>query len=91
MQRQADLCVSGQPGLQSEYQDYTEKPFLKKQKKKTSRCGYTHLRKEAETRESWGLLAMQSGQTDKWVSANYALVFLFQDSPQYRAGVSASS
>jgi hypothetical protein len=32
-QRQADFCVLGQPGLQSEFQDrqsYTEKPCLKK-------------------------------------------------------------
>jgi hypothetical protein len=35
-QRQADFCVRGQPGLQSEFQDsqgYTEKPCLKKPKK----------------------------------------------------------
>jgi hypothetical protein len=33
-QRQADFCVRGQPGLQSEFQDsqgYTEKPCLEKQ------------------------------------------------------------
>jgi hypothetical protein len=36
-QRQADFWVRGQPGLQSEFQDsqgYTEKPYLKNQKKK---------------------------------------------------------
>jgi hypothetical protein len=36
-QRQADFWVRGQPGLQSEFQDsqgYTEKPCLKKPKKK---------------------------------------------------------
>jgi hypothetical protein len=36
-QRQADFWVQGQPGLQSEFQDsqgYTEKPCLKKKKKK---------------------------------------------------------
>jgi hypothetical protein len=36
-QRQADFWVWGQPGLQSEFQDsqgYTEKPCLKKPKKK---------------------------------------------------------
>jgi hypothetical protein len=36
-QRQADFCVRGQPGLQSEFQDsqgYTEKPCLEKPKKK---------------------------------------------------------
>jgi hypothetical protein len=36
-QRQVDFWVWGQPGLQSEFQDsqgYTEKPFLKKPKKK---------------------------------------------------------
>jgi hypothetical protein len=36
-QRQADFCVRGQPGLQSEFQDsqgYTEKPCLKKQTNK---------------------------------------------------------
>jgi hypothetical protein len=36
-QRQGDLWVQGQPGLQSEFQDsqgYTEKPCLKKPKKK---------------------------------------------------------
>jgi hypothetical protein len=36
-QRQADFWVWGQPGLQSEFQDsqdYTEKPCLKKTKKK---------------------------------------------------------
>jgi hypothetical protein len=35
-QRQADFCIQGQPGLQSEFQDsqgYTEKPCLKKNKK----------------------------------------------------------
>jgi hypothetical protein len=35
-QRQADIWVQGQPGLQSEFQDsqgYTEKPCLKKPKK----------------------------------------------------------
>jgi hypothetical protein len=35
-QRQADFCVRGQPGLQSEFQDsqgYTEKPCLEKPKK----------------------------------------------------------
>jgi hypothetical protein len=34
-QRQADFCIRGQPGLQSEFQDsqgYTEKPCLKKTK-----------------------------------------------------------
>jgi hypothetical protein len=37
-QRQADFCIRGQPGLQSEFQDsqdYTEKPCLEKQKNKT--------------------------------------------------------
>jgi hypothetical protein len=37
-QRQADFRVRGQPGLQSEFQDsqdYTEKPCLEKQNKKT--------------------------------------------------------
>jgi hypothetical protein len=37
MQRQADFWVRGQPGLQSEVQDcqgYTERPCLKKTKKK---------------------------------------------------------
>jgi hypothetical protein len=32
-QRQADFCVRGQPGVQSEFQDsqgYTEKPCLEK-------------------------------------------------------------
>ena len=36
-QRQLDLWVQGQPGLQSEFQDsqgYTEKPCLEKAKKK---------------------------------------------------------
>jgi hypothetical protein len=36
-QRQVDFWVQGQPGLQSEFQDsqgYTEKPCLKKKKKK---------------------------------------------------------
>jgi hypothetical protein len=35
-QRQADFCVQGQPGLQSEFQNsqgYTEKPCLEKQNK----------------------------------------------------------
>jgi hypothetical protein len=35
-QRQADFCIPGQPGLQSELQDsqgYTEKPCLEKQNK----------------------------------------------------------
>jgi hypothetical protein len=41
-QRQADLWVWGQPGLQSEFQDsqgYTEKPCLKKKKKKKTCLG----------------------------------------------------
>ena len=36
-QKQVDFWVWGQPGIQSEFQDsqdYTEKPYLKKQKKK---------------------------------------------------------
>jgi hypothetical protein len=36
-QKQADFCVRGQPGLQSEFQDsqgYTEKPCLEKQTNK---------------------------------------------------------
>jgi iron-sulfur cluster repair protein YtfE (RIC family) len=36
-QRQADFCVGGQPGLQSEFQDsqsYTKKPCLEKNKTK---------------------------------------------------------
>jgi hypothetical protein len=36
-QRQADFCIRGQPGLQSEFQDsqgYTEKTCLKKPKRK---------------------------------------------------------
>jgi hypothetical protein len=39
-QRQADFCVCGQPGLQSEFQDsqgYMEKPCLKKKQKQTSK------------------------------------------------------
>jgi hypothetical protein len=39
-QRQADLWVRGQPGLQSEFQDsqgYTEKPCLEKLKKQTNK------------------------------------------------------
>jgi hypothetical protein len=39
-QRQADFCVRGQPGLQSEFQDnhgYKENPCLKKTKKKTKK------------------------------------------------------
>jgi hypothetical protein len=34
-QKQGDLSIRGQPGLQSEFQDsqdYTEKPWLEKQK-----------------------------------------------------------
>jgi hypothetical protein len=41
-QRQADFCVRGQPGLQSEFQDsqgYTEKPCLKKKKNMTGATG----------------------------------------------------
>jgi hypothetical protein len=37
-QRQADFCVRGQPGLQSEFQDslgYTEKSCLEKTNKQT--------------------------------------------------------
>jgi hypothetical protein len=40
-QRQADFCVTGQPGLQSEFQDsqgYTEKPCLEN---KTKICSKT--------------------------------------------------
>jgi hypothetical protein len=39
-QRQADFCVQGQPGLQSEFQDsqgYTEKPCLKQTNKQKAR------------------------------------------------------
>jgi hypothetical protein len=39
-QKQADFCVQGQPGLQSEFQDsqsYTEKPYLEKPKEKRKR------------------------------------------------------
>jgi hypothetical protein len=39
-QRQVDFRVRSQPGLQSEFQDsqgYTEKPCLKKKKKKKSK------------------------------------------------------
>ena len=39
-QRQADFCVRGQPGLQSEFKDsqgYTEEPCLEKQKQKEKR------------------------------------------------------
>jgi hypothetical protein len=39
-QRQADLCVQNQSGLQSEFQDsqgYTEKPCLEKTNKKRKR------------------------------------------------------
>jgi hypothetical protein len=42
-QRQADFWVRGQPGLQSELQDsqgYTEKPCLKKPKKKKKEHKY---------------------------------------------------
>jgi hypothetical protein len=38
-QKQADFCVRGQPGLQSEFQDsqgYTEKPCLEKKQKQTN-------------------------------------------------------
>jgi hypothetical protein len=43
-QRQADLWVRGQPGLQSEFQDsqgYTEKPCLRKKKKKKRDDGHS--------------------------------------------------
>jgi hypothetical protein len=36
-QRQADFCVQGRPGLQSEFRDsqgYTEEPYLEKPKRK---------------------------------------------------------
>jgi hypothetical protein len=36
-QRQADFWVWGQPGLQSEFQGYTEKPCLKKQTNKQTK------------------------------------------------------
>jgi hypothetical protein len=45
-QRQVDFWVRGQPGLQSELQDsqsYTEKPCLKKTKKKERERGKEHL------------------------------------------------
>ena len=29
---EADFCVQGQPGLQSKFQGYTEKPYLEKKK-----------------------------------------------------------
>jgi hypothetical protein len=43
-QRQANFCVRGQPGLQSEFQDsqgYTEKPYLQKQKNKKTKTKKT--------------------------------------------------
>jgi hypothetical protein len=42
-QRQVDFCVRGQPGLQSEFQDSqgcTEKPCLRKPKKKKRKKGF---------------------------------------------------
>jgi hypothetical protein len=46
-QRQADFCVPGQPGLQSEFQDslgYTEKPCLEKNKKTKQKNKQTNKR-----------------------------------------------
>ena len=48
-QRQADLGVQGQPGLQSEFQGYTEKPCLKnktKQNKKQNKQNKTKQNKK---------------------------------------------
>ena len=48
-QRQADFCIPGQPGLQSELQDsqgYTEEPCLKKKKKKKKKERKKEGRKE---------------------------------------------
>jgi hypothetical protein len=42
-QRQADIWVRGQPGLQSEFQDsqgYTEKPYLKKKQNKNKKIKF---------------------------------------------------
>jgi hypothetical protein len=55
-QRQADFWVPGQPGLQSEFQgsqDYTEKPWLKKQKKnqKPKQNKKTHKKKYKVVKE----------------------------------------
>jgi hypothetical protein len=47
-QRQTDLWVRGQPGLQSEFQDsqgYTEKPCLEKQTNKTKQNKQTNKQK----------------------------------------------
>jgi hypothetical protein len=62
-QRQADFCVRGQPGLQSEFQDsqgYTEKPCLKKLKKKKKIisfvCGGNHDVCRSQRDDSWELV-----------------------------------
>jgi hypothetical protein len=60
-QRQADFRVRGQPGLQSEFQDsqgYTEKPCLKKPKKKkivmvSVTMSHKVLIYHVQSKESW--------------------------------------
>jgi hypothetical protein len=56
-QRQVDLWVRGQPGLQSEFQDsqgYTEKPCLEKTKKQTNKQQQKKQKKvEADHINKW--------------------------------------
>jgi hypothetical protein len=58
-QRQADLWVQGQPGLQSEFQEtqgFTEKPCLKKQKEKRKerKAGAHHITGKKEEAKGAG-------------------------------------
>jgi hypothetical protein len=52
-QRQADFCIQGQPGLQSEFQDsqsYTEKPCLQKKKKTKNKKQKTKNKKQKKNK-----------------------------------------
>jgi hypothetical protein len=52
--RQADFCVRGQPGLQSEFQDslgYTEKPCLKKTKKTKTKTKTKKQKQKIKTKK----------------------------------------
>jgi hypothetical protein len=74
-QRQADFWVWGQPGLQSEFQDsqdYTEKPYLEKEKEKIwTNLNFKWIKSEAKKAENckpeYKLCDLQSCSILNWV------------------------
>jgi hypothetical protein len=76
-QRQVDFLVRGQPGLQSEFQDsqgYTEKPCLKKPKKKKKKTKNPKKKKHPQKTKTkpknfilagWGSQHLGGRGTDK--------------------------